>query len=630
MLDRFDLRPKLLPLIGVAFLLCWPLLAGQIGFLTPGPEYVDLGTSTLVSVILVYSLNISMGYAGLLSLMHAGFLGIGGYAAGYFASRHGWPIIAVIAMALAGGAAIGAFSAAISLRATYLYFGIITLSLNNVLDEIAKEWRSVTLGEDGINSIPNRIDIKDGIPSPRGFQFWFKPTPRYLIVLGVTLLVVVLHANLIKSRTGRSFQAVRESADTASALGIRVSSVKILAFALSGAVGALAGVFFAYHRAFINPSIIAASPLVLFTGLLLGGSGTLIGPFVGVVLYAVVEKALTEQSIIERHPLYYWLVLGAVIWVLLLTVPKGIAGSFQGSRLAGPFRTRRRAPTSAPGGADPDTSDVLSWASAASSDTSGGPILIARGVEKSFGGIRALQGADFTVDTGEIHAMIGPNGCGKSTFVNCITQFLHADSGSIEIFGRPAAATPENVAASGVIRVFQVPHLFERVSALENVLTGMHLRSKQSIVTSVLRLPAFFRDERAMRVEGRALLALAGLADKTDELAANLSHGQKRLLELVRAVAARPRILILDEPATGLTSEEVRALAALITTLKNGGLTIVVIEHNVGFVMSISDRVTVMEQGRVIAVGTPAEIQDHDEVQRAYLGDGDVIAMLGA
>ena len=630
MLDRFDLRPKLLPLIGVAFLFCWPLLAGQVGILTPGPEYVDLGTSTLVSVILVYSLNISMGYAGLLSLMHAGFLGIGGYAAGYFASRQGWPIIAVVAMALAGGAAVGAFSAAISLRATYLYFGIITLSLNNVLDEIAKEWRAVTLGEDGINSIPNRIDIKDGIPSPRGFDFWFKPTPRYLIVLGVTLLVVVLHANLIKSRTGRSFQAVRESADTASALGIGVSSVKILAFALSGAVGALAGVFFAYHRGFINPSIIAASPLVLFTGLLLGGSGTLVGPFVGVVLYAVLEKVLTEQSIIERHPLYYWLVLGAVIWVLLLTVPKGIAGSFQGSRFAGPFRTRRRPLTRASGGSVPITSDVLSWASEPASDTPGDPILVARGVEKSFGGIRALQGADLTVVAREIHAIIGPNGCGKSTLVNCITQFLHADSGTIEIFGRPAAVTPEKVAASGVIRVFQVPHLFERVSALENVLTGMHLRSKQSIVTSVLRLPGFFRDERAMRTEGRALLALAGLADKTDELAANLSHGQKRLLELVRAVAARPRILILDEPATGLTSEEVRALAHLITVLKSGGLTIVVIEHNVGFVMSISDRVTVMEQGRVIAVGTPAEIQEHDEVQRAYLGDGDVIAMLGA
>ncbi len=628
MLDRFDLRPKLLPLIGVAFLLSWPLLAGQISILSPAPEYVDLGTSTLVSVMLVYSLNIAMGYAGLLSLMHAGFLGIGGYAAGYFASRQGLPIIAVIAIALAAGAAVGAFSAAISLRATYLYFGIITLSLNNVLDEIAKEWRGVTLGEDGINSIPNRIDIKDGIPSPRGFQFWFKPTPRYLIVLGVTLVVVVLHANLVKSRTGRSLQAVRESADTASALGIRVSSVKILAFSLSGAVGALAGVFFAYHRGFINPSIIAASPLVLFTGLLLGGSGTLVGPFVGVVLYAVLEKALTEQGVIERHPLYYWLVLGAVIWVLLLTVPKGIAGSFQGSRLSGPFRTRRRPPTGA--GSVPVTSDVLSWASAPSSDTREGPILVALGVEKSFGGIRALQGADLTVDARKIHAIIGPNGCGKSTFVNCITQFLHADAGTIEIFGRPVAATPEKVAASGVIRVFQVPHLFERVSALENVLTGMHLRSKQSIVTSVLRLPGFFRDERAMRTEGRALLALAGLADKTDELAANLSHGQKRLLELVRAVAARPRVLILDEPATGLTSEEVRALADLITTLKNGGLTIVVIEHNVGFVMSISDRVTVMEQGRVIAVGTPTEIQEHDEVQRAYLGDGDVIAMLGA
>jgi ABC-type branched-subunit amino acid transport system ATPase component/ABC-type branched-subunit amino acid transport system permease subunit len=626
MLGRLDLRPKVLPLVGIAFLLCWPLLAGQVGFLSPGREYVDLGTSTLISVMLVYSLNIAMGYAGLLSLMHAGFLGLGGYAAGYFASRQGWPIIAVVAVALAAGAAIGAFSAAISLRATYLYFGIITLSLNNVLDEIAKEWRGVTLGEDGISAIPNRIDVIDGVQSPRGFGQWFTTTPRYLIVLAVTLAVVVLHANLIKSRSGRAFQAVRESSDTASALGIRVSNVKITAFALSGAIGALAGVFFAYHRGFINPSIIAASPLVLFTGLLLGGSGTLIGPFVGVVLYAVLEKTLTKQGIIERHPLYFWLVLGGIIWILLLAVPKGIAGSFQSSPLSKPFRAKRSALS------DDEvrpTAEILSWARGARSESSD-PILVATGVSKSFGGIKALQFADLSVQPQEIHAIMGPNGCGKSTFVNCITQFLHADEGTITIFGQPVANSPEQVAASGVIRVFQVPHLFERVSALENVLTGMHLRAKQSMPSAMLRLPSFGRDERTMRDEGRQLLRLAGLGDKTDELAANLSHGQKRLLEVVRAVAAHPQILILDEPATGLTSEEVRALGVLIKTLRDGGLTIVLIEHNVGFVMDISDRITVMEQGRVIAVGAPSVIQNSDEVQRAYLGGGDVVAMLGA
>ncbi len=628
MLGRLDLRPKILPIIGIAVLLCWPLLAGQVGFLSPGREYVDLGTSTLVSVMLVYSLNIAMGYAGLLSLMHAGFLGLGGYAAGYFASRQGWPIIAVIAVALVAGAAIGAFSAAISLRATYLYFGIITLSLNNVLDEIAKEWRGVTLGEDGISAIPNRVDVIDGVQTPRGFSQWFPTTPRYLIVLAVTLAVVILHANLIKSRSGRAFQAVRESSDTASALGIRVSNVKITAFALSGAIGALAGVFFAYHRGFINPSIIAASPLVLFTGLLLGGSGTLVGPFVGVVLYAVLEKTLTKQHIIEQHPLYFWLVLGGIIWILLLAVPKGIAGSFQASPLARPFRPKRV--TVANDQLRP-TSEILSWAtSTADGSASREPILVAAGVSKSFGGIKALQGATLSVRPQEIHAIMGPNGCGKSTFVNCITQFLHADEGTITIFGQPAATSPERVAASGVIRVFQVPHLFERVSALENVLTGMHLRARQSVISAMLRLPSFGRDERAMRDEGRQLLRLAGLGDKTDELAANLSHGQKRLLEVVRAVAAHPRILILDEPATGLTSEEVRALGVLVKTLRDGGLTIVLIEHNVGFVMEISDRITVMEQGRVIAVGVPTEIQGSEDVQRAYLGDGDVLAMLGA
>ncbi len=620
----------LLPSLGLIFLLAWPALAGQIGILSPAKTYVDLGSSALISVMLVYALNLSMGYSGLLSLMHPGFLGLGAYAVALLVSRAGVPLLVCLPLALVAGALIGAIASALSLRATYLYFGMITLSFNNVLHEIAKEWTSVTGGDDGLTSLPNRIDFVDGIAQPRGFSRWLTTTPRYFVMLAFTLIVYFVHRNLVKSGQGRAFQAIRESTDTASALGIRVSSTKVLAFALSGALGALAGVLFAYQEGFANPSIVADVGLFLFGGLLLGGTGTLTGPFIGVILFKVIEHVLSRQDALENKN---WSVLiqGVLLWILLIALPKGVVGSFNQSRFARLFSGRRPLGGHTPAPArehEPPETLAISWTS--DRVMSDAAVISARDIVKSFGGIAALQGVDLTVNAQEVHGIIGPNGCGKSTLVNCITQFLHADRGTVELFGRPAPKEPAAVAAAGVVRVFQVPHLFERVSALENVLTGMQLRSKQNWLTASLRLPSFRKDEKALRAEGRELLALAGLGQRADELAANLSHGQKRLLEVVRAVAAHPTVLILDEPATGLTAEEVVQLGNLISTLKAGGLTIVLIEHNVGFVMSVCDRITVMEQGHVIAVGTPSEIRESDDVQRAYLGGGDVLEMLGA
>ena len=617
-----------LPVFGVVFLLAWPTLTNHVSALSGKANYyTDLGTVTLVSVMLVYSLNLAMGYSGLLSLMHTGFLGVGGYMAGYLATRHGLPIWVGIIAALLSGALVGAIASAVSLRATYLYFGVITLSLNVVLGEVAKEWKSVTLGEDGMNEIPNRVKIIDGVATPTSFHKWFDATPRYFIVLGVTMAVYVIHRNLVRSRTGRSFQAVRESGDAANALAIRTSTTKVLAFALSGAIAALAGVFWAYHRGSMQPSTIQpGDTITLFGGLLLGGTATQAGPFIGVVLFRFVVE-IVNNHLVGNHPVYAPLILGGILWLLLVFAPKGIVGSWQESR----FGSSRRRPRATPPSESSHTApavDALGWARARTAELRG-PILEARGVVKSFGGIKALQGVDVSVDASEVHGIIGPNGSGKSTFVSAATAFLHRDSGTVTIFGQPAAARPDLVAASGVVRVFQVPHLFERVSVLDNVLTGMHKRSQQHWWSAALRLPGWFADERSLREEGRSLLALAGLGDKADWLAASLSHGQKRLLEVARAVGAHPRILILDEPATGLTSEEVASLADLIRTLKAGGLTIVLIEHNVQFVMSVCDRVTVFEQGRVIATGAPAEIQANEDVQRAYLGASDVAELIG-
>jgi ABC-type branched-subunit amino acid transport system ATPase component/ABC-type branched-subunit amino acid transport system permease subunit len=620
-----------LPLIGLALIVAWPLIAGN-GFLAPRDTFVDLGSSALISVMLVYALNLSMGYSGLLSLMHPGFLGLGAYAVGLLVSRSGVPMGLVIPLALVVGALIGAFASALSLRATYLYFGLITLSFNNVLHEVAKEWTGVTGGDDGLTSLPNRIDFVDGIATPRSYSRWLNTNQRYFAVLLFTLAVYFVHRNIVRSRTGRSFQAIRESGDTAMALGINVSKTKVLAFALSGSLGSLAGVLFGYHEGFTNPAIVADVGLFLFGGLLLGGTGTIMGPFIGVILFKVIEQVLARQNSLDNKN-WALLIQGVILWLLLIVLPKGLVGSLSETRIANRGRTKRATSNSAT--APVDASRVLAWASAettaspAASTATTEVVISASGVTKSFGGVQALQGVDLTVRRQEIHGIMGPNGCGKSTTVNCITGYFTPDAGTLELFGKQPPTAPDQIARLGIVRVFQVPHLFERVSALENVLTGMHLRSKQNWLTAALRMPSFFSDEKRLRTEGRDLLQLAGLGDKADELAANLSHGQKRLLEVVRAVAAHPKILILDEPATGLTTEEVAELGRLIKLLQVGGLTIVLIEHNVNFVMNTCDRITVMEQGKVIAVGPPEQIQQDDNVQRAYLGGGDVLEMLG-
>ncbi|MWK38359.1 ATP-binding cassette domain-containing protein [Actinomadura sp. J1-007] len=253
------------------------------------------------------------------------------------------------------------------------------------------------------------------------------------------------------------------------------------------------------------------------------------------------------------------------------------------------------------------------------------PALEGRGLVKHFGGVKAVDGVDISVGSGTVHGIIGPNGSGKSTTVSCLTRFHQVDDGEVLVFGETAARHPWAVPSQGVIRVFQIPHLFEQQSVLDNVLTGRRRRESYGWLAAVLRLPAYRRQDRAGRAEGRALLEFAGLAGRADRLAGSLSHGQKRLLEVVRAAASGPRVLILDEPATGLTRTEIAALARLCRGFRDAGLAVVLIEHNVEFVMDVCDQITVIDSGTVIASGAPDHVRGHPAVLEAYLGRPDLV-----
>jgi len=249
-----------------------------------------------------------------------------------------------------------------------------------------------------------------------------------------------------------------------------------------------------------------------------------------------------------------------------------------------------------------------------------GAALRLTGVVKRFGGVLALDRVDLEVAAGSIHGLIGPNGSGKSTLVSVATAFLRADEGSVELFGEPGPRRPHLAARRGMVRVFQAPHIFERLTVLENAMVGLHLEARRRLPASVLRMPSFERDERRLRGLALSRLEEVGLRQIAMRPASVLSHGQKRLLEVARSLGARPRLVILDEPATGLAGQEVLALAALLRRLKRLGLTLLVIEHNVPFVMSVADRVTVLNEGRVLIEGEPAQVQASSEVREAYFG----------
>ncbi|NVI92758.1 ATP-binding cassette domain-containing protein [Actinomadura sp. BRA 177] len=584
--------PAALTAAAAVVLLAWPAITDFYSY--NAAYYNGLVASAAISAILTISLNLSMGYGGLLSMMHTGMQLLGGYAVAYTTVKAGLPWFAGVVAAMLLGAVFSGLVLVISLRATYLYFGMITLAADLIVVEGGNAWDAVTGGINGI------VGVTPGGLSKNQF---------YYVVLAALALVYAAQRNLVRSGVGRAVMAVRESPDTAAALGIRPTRTKAVAFTFSGAIAGLSGGLYALQLGFINPEVgILDNGLVFFVGLFLGGIGTLAGPVIGVAAIAAVVE------LIKDYARYTTLLLGCTLLLAMMLVPKGIVGTWRAARFGRP-----------PEGVDHEPSGDLPESVLPGAAAPDVPALEGRGLVKHFGGVKAVDGVDIRVDAGSVYGIIGPNGSGKSTTVACLTRFHPVDAGEVLVCGEPAAARPHAVAGQGVTRVFQTPHLFERQSVLDNVLAGMRGREDYGLVSAVLRSPGYRRREAASRAEAAALLAFAGLSGRSEQQAGTLSHGQKRLLEVVRAVASGPRVLVLDEPATGLVPAEIDALARLCRAFRAHGLAVVLIEHNMNFVMDVCDRITVIDSGKVIACGAPAEVRAEPAVLDAYLGRPDLV-----
>jgi branched-chain amino acid transport system permease protein len=441
------------------------------------------------------------------------------------------------------------------------------------------------------------------------------------LVLTATLITIVIVRNIKYSTSGRALLAIREDVIASEAVGVPTVRYKITAFVIGAALAGLAGAILSHYSA-LSPNtfrFMYSVTIVLFV--IVGGQGSITGTVVAAAVLTIIPVVFQRNTVVDPTVTEKWrMVLYAILIIVsMLFMPHGVFGRYEvtdvlrkwfGKKRAGePPQSAIREPGKLPEGGNASTA-------------AGTLLLQAEHVTMQFGGLKAVDDLSLTLRAGELVGLIGPNGAGKTTVFNVLTGVYKATSGKISLGGQPInRLKPHAISKRGVARTFQNIRLFGNLSVLDNVMIAQHAHHQQGIPSAILRLPAFYREEELSRQNAMGYLELFGLADQAAECANALSYGDQRRLEIARALATRPKILLLDETAAGMNPTEKRELMEMIRSIRTRfALTILIIEHDMKVIMGVCERIVVLDYGKTIASGTPEEIRRNPAVIEAYLG----------